>query len=67
MAAIRSGHDVLSSAPPGSGSSTGALLAVLTQLLSIPRWVLTGLEGGGVRGFFCLAGGGGYSFCLGGR
>lgn len=45
MAAIRSGHDVLSSAPPGAGSSTGALLAMLTQLLSIPRWVL----GGGVK------------------
>lgn len=42
MAAVASGRDVLCCAPPGTGSSTAALLGVITQLLSIPRSVPRG-------------------------
>jgi superfamily II DNA/RNA helicase len=37
--AVSAGHDVLAAAAPGAGSSTAALLAVLGQLLQIPRCV----------------------------
>lgn len=39
LPAIEAGHDILASGPPGAGTSTGALLAVLCKVLSTPRTV----------------------------
>ncbi|KAF8064654.1 DED1 [Scenedesmus sp. PABB004] len=40
--AIRAGYDVLAAGPPGAGTSTGALLAAVAQLLRTPRSVPRG-------------------------
>lgn len=39
LPAILAGHDVLAAGPPGAGTSTAALLAVLCKVLSTPRTV----------------------------
>jgi superfamily II DNA/RNA helicase len=37
LPALRAGHDLLAAGPPGVGTSTAALLGVLSKLLSTPR------------------------------
>ncbi|WIA39002.1 hypothetical protein OEZ86_005153 [Tetradesmus obliquus] len=39
LPAIRAGHDLLAAGPPGAGTSSAALLGVLSHILTIPRSV----------------------------